>query len=95
MDADAIERAEGDWYELRESDHRVVATTVEREWRFEQFVLLGFPAWQAEAMAGNADVDLRWLESLVKGGCPIETAWQIAGVDAVEPSLELHLLNDD
>jgi hypothetical protein len=91
VDYDAIEKSDGEWYELHPAVSRQVGSPAVREWRLESLIRAGFPFWQAEAMAANGDVDLAYVVGLVGRGCPVETAWRIVGIDAHEPTVELEL----
>lgn len=48
-----------------------------RDWRLDQFVVLGFDLARAELMAGDSRVDLAQARRLVALGCPLETASRI------------------
>jgi hypothetical protein len=49
-----------------------------RRWRFEQLVRAGFDDEDAIELAFHLDIDLHFLTSLVRRGCPSGTALRIA-----------------
>jgi hypothetical protein len=49
-----------------------------RRWRFEQLMRAGYTIPDALEVALRHDIDLHWAASLVRRGCPSETAARIA-----------------
>jgi hypothetical protein len=46
-------------------------------WRLEQLCAAGYDGEAALALALDKQVDLHFAISLVRRGCPVETAWRI------------------
>lgn len=52
-------------------------TRIQR-WRFEELMRAGYTLPDAIELALRTDIDLHWATSLVRRGCPSETAVRIA-----------------
>ena len=59
----------------KESSGSVVDLT--RRWRREQLEIAGYPLREAREMSTRPDIDLHRAVSLLKQGCPVETALRI------------------
>ncbi len=49
-----------------------------RSWRFEELLRAGYAVADALEVAVRTEIDLHWAASLVRQGCPSETALRIA-----------------
>jgi len=48
-----------------------------RRWRREQLEAAGYPPWAAAILGERESIDLHQACSLLRAGCPVETAWCI------------------
>lgn len=58
-------------------ERRSAAIEEVRRWRLQELERAGYPAYDAEVLAGRPDVDLHVAVGLLRGGCPVETAMRI------------------
>lgn len=47
------------------------------QWRYEQFLAMGFEDWAAEALSREWDLDIAEFRKLIARGCPPMIALQI------------------
>lgn len=69
MNPEAIQKSDGEWYDLGDPGERVVMGEAVKEWRLHQLIEAGYSYDDAAELAPRADVDLHAAIRLVRQGC--------------------------